>query len=86
LIPLARYLFINRSHFFVSDFGIDLMALPFFHWQMAILAKACVNRDPKQRPKMRDVVVSLMKLNSTIDDESRTGSAELSLAVEHDSN
>ena len=58
----------------------------FFHWQMAKLAKACINRDPKQRPKMRDVVVSLMKLNSTIDVESRTGSAELSLAMEHDSN
>ncbi|AES99912.2 LysM receptor kinase K1B [Medicago truncatula] len=54
--------------------------------KMAKLAKACINRDPKQRPKMRDLVVSLMKLNYTIDDESRTGSAELSLAVEHDSN
>ncbi|AES99915.2 LysM receptor kinase K1B [Medicago truncatula] len=54
--------------------------------KMAKLAKACINRDPKQRPKMRDVVVSLMKLISTIDDESRTDSAELSLDVEHDSN
>jgi len=53
---------------------------------MAKLAKACINRDPKQRPKIREVVVSLMKLKSTIDDESRTGSAELSLVVEHDSN
>jgi len=53
---------------------------------MARLAKACINRDPKQRPTMRDVVVSLMKLNSSIDNGSSTGSAALSLAMEHDSN
>nr|WIL59890.1 nodulation protein [Melilotus officinalis] len=58
----------------------------FFHWQMAKLAKACINRDPKQRPTMRAVVVSLMTLNSTIDDGSRTGSSELSTTMEHDSN
>ncbi|XP_045829751.1 lysM domain receptor-like kinase 3 [Trifolium pratense] len=35
--------------------------------KMAQLAKTCINRDPKRRPRMGDVVVSLMKLNSTID-------------------
>nr|WIL59889.1 nodulation protein [Melilotus officinalis] len=53
--------------------------------EKAQLAKACINRDPKQRPRMRSVVVSLMKLNSTIDDGSRTN-AELSTTIEHDSN
>ncbi|PNX72781.1 receptor-like protein kinase, partial [Trifolium pratense] len=36
--------------------------------KMTQLAKTCTNRDPKQRPRMRAVVVSLMKLNSSIDD------------------
>jgi hypothetical protein len=58
----------------------------FFHLQMTQLAKACINRDPKQRPTMRSVVVSLMKLNSTVYDGSRTDSASLSLTMEHDSN
>ncbi|RHN57367.1 putative protein kinase RLK-Pelle-LysM family [Medicago truncatula] len=43
--------------------------------KMAKLAKACINRDPKQRPTMRDVVVSLMELNSSIDNKNSTGSA-----------
>ncbi|KAK2377420.1 lysM domain receptor kinase [Trifolium repens] len=52
--------------------------------KMAQLAKACINRNPKQRPRMGDVVVSLMKLNFTIDDGSRRDGAALSLAIEHD--
>ncbi|CAI8586558.1 unnamed protein product [Vicia faba] len=52
--------------------------------KMAQLAKDCTNRDPKGRPRMRDVVVSLMKLNSTIDDGSMTSSEALSLIIEHD--
>ncbi|GAU14472.1 hypothetical protein TSUD_250120 [Trifolium subterraneum] len=52
--------------------------------KMAQLAKACINRDPKRRPRMGDVVVSLMKINSTIDDGCRIDSAALSLAIEHD--
>lgn len=51
---------------------------------MAQLAKDCTNRDPKGRPRMRAVVVSLMKLNSTIDDGSMRGSEALSPIVEHD--
>ncbi|WJX59102.1 hypothetical protein P8452_44473 [Trifolium repens] len=43
--------------------------------KMAQLAKACINRNPKQRPRMGDVVVSLMKLNFTIDDGSRRDGA-----------
>ncbi|CAJ2653725.1 unnamed protein product [Trifolium pratense] len=39
--------------------------------KMTQLAKTCINQDPKRRPRMGDVVVSLMKLNSTIDDGSR---------------
>lgn len=35
---------------------------------MAQLAKACTDRDPKQRPPMRSVVVVLMALNSATDD------------------
>ncbi|XP_045830259.1 lysM domain receptor-like kinase 3 isoform X2 [Trifolium pratense] len=56
--------------------------------KMARLAKACINRDPKRRPTMRSVVVSLMTLNSTIYDYdgSRADSASLSLTMEHDSN
>ncbi|KAI5433635.1 LysM domain receptor-like kinase 3 [Lathyrus oleraceus] len=52
--------------------------------KMAQLAKDCTNRDPKGRPRMRAVVVSLMKLNSTIDDGSMRGSEALSPIVEHD--
>ncbi|XP_058746812.1 lysM domain receptor-like kinase 3 [Vicia villosa] len=52
--------------------------------KMAQLAKACTARDPKRRPRMRDVVVSLMKLYSTIDDESMTSSEALSLIMGHD--
>ncbi|KAK2377413.1 lysM domain receptor kinase [Trifolium repens] len=52
--------------------------------KMTQLAKACINRDPKQRPTMRSVVVSLMTLNSTISDG--TDSTSLSLTMEHDSN
>ncbi|WJX59084.1 hypothetical protein P8452_44462 [Trifolium repens] len=52
--------------------------------KMTQLAKACINRDPKQRPTMRSVVVSLMTLNSTINDG--TDSTSSSLAMEHDSN
>ncbi|XP_058743192.1 lysM domain receptor-like kinase 3 [Vicia villosa] len=52
--------------------------------KMAQLAKDCTNRDPKGRPRMRAVVVSLMKLNSTIDDGNMTGSEALSLTMEHD--
>ncbi|KAK2431248.1 lysM domain receptor kinase [Trifolium repens] len=52
--------------------------------KMAQLAKAGINRNPKQRPRMGDVVVSLMKLNFTIDDGSRRDGAALSLAIEHD--
>ncbi|PNY04449.1 receptor-like protein kinase [Trifolium pratense] len=51
--------------------------------KMTQLAKACINRDPKQRPTMRSVVVSLMTLNSTIDNGNRIDSAALSLAMEH---
>jgi hypothetical protein len=58
----------------------------FFHLQMAKLARAGLNRDPKRRPTMRAVVVSLMTLNSTIDDGSMTVSAALSNVKEHDSN
>ncbi|MCH98681.1 receptor-like protein kinase [Trifolium medium] len=47
--------------------------------KMAQLAKACINRDPKRRPRMGDIVVSLMKLNYTIDDGSRIDIAALSL-------
>nr|BAF98604.1 CM0545.470.nc [Lotus japonicus] len=36
--------------------------------EMAQLAKACTDRDPKQRPPMRSVVVVLMALNSATDD------------------
>nr|XP_004491135.2 lysM domain receptor-like kinase 3 isoform X2 [Cicer arietinum] len=54
--------------------------------KMAQLAKACTNRDPKRRPTMRDAVVSLMKLNSTMDDRTRADSAVLSHDMEHDSN
>ncbi|CAJ2653707.1 unnamed protein product [Trifolium pratense] len=56
--------------------------------KMARLAKACINQDPKRRPTMRSVVVSLMTLNSTIYDYdgSRADSASLSLTMEHDSN
>lgn len=53
---------------------------------MAKLARACLNQDPKRRPTMRAVVVSLITLNSTIDDGSRTASAALSTVMEHDSN
>nr|AAQ73154.1 LysM domain-containing receptor-like kinase 1 [Medicago truncatula] len=53
--------------------------------KMAKLARACLNRDPKRRPTMRAVVVSLMTLNSTIDDGSRSASAALSTVMEHDS-
>ncbi|XP_058746667.1 lysM domain receptor-like kinase 3 [Vicia villosa] len=52
--------------------------------KMAQLAKDCTNRDPKGRPRMRAVVVSLMKLNSIIDDGNMTGSEALSLTMEHD--
>jgi len=51
---------------------------------MAQIAKACTSRDPRQRPRMRAAVASLMKLNSTIDDGSGTDSAALSLSMEHD--
>ncbi|WJX59079.1 hypothetical protein P8452_44457 [Trifolium repens] len=46
------------------------------------LAKTCTNRDPKQRPRMRAVVLSLMKLNSTIDDGSMIVSEALSPTME----
>ncbi|XP_058732847.1 lysM domain receptor-like kinase 3 [Vicia villosa] len=52
--------------------------------KMAQLAKDCTNRDPKRRPRMRVVVVSLMKLNSTIDDGSMTSSEALSPIKELD--
>ncbi|WJX64330.1 hypothetical protein P8452_49128 [Trifolium repens] len=50
--------------------------------KMTQLAKTCTNRDPKQRPRMRAVVVSLMKLNSTIDDGSMIVSEALSPTME----
>nr|WIL59891.1 nodulation protein [Melilotus officinalis] len=49
-----------------NNYSIDSIS------KMAQLAKACTNRDPRQRPRMRAVVVSLMNLNSTIDDERST--------------
>jgi hypothetical protein len=75
----------SHKHFCISDFSTIRQVLPvFFHLQMTQLAKACINRDPKQRPTMRSVVVSLMTLNSTISDG--TDSTSLSLTMEHDSN
>ncbi|XP_045829880.1 lysM domain receptor-like kinase 3 isoform X1 [Trifolium pratense] len=52
--------------------------------KMTQLAKTCTNRDPKQRPRMRAVMVSLMKLNSSIDDRSMIVSEALSPTMEHD--
>ncbi|XP_058748314.1 lysM domain receptor-like kinase 3 [Vicia villosa] len=52
--------------------------------KMAQLAKDCTNRDPKGRPRMRAVVVSLMKLNSSIDDGSMRSSEALSPIKELD--
>nr|ARX80053.1 LykX receptor-like kinase [Pisum sativum]ATQ39299.1 LysM domains-containing receptor-like kinase [Pisum sativum] len=52
--------------------------------KMTQLAKDCTNRDPKGRPRMRVVVVSLMKLNSSIDEGNMRGSEALSPIVEHD--
>ncbi|MCH80512.1 receptor-like protein kinase [Trifolium medium] len=46
--------------------------------KMTQLAKTCTNRDPRQRPRMRAVVVSLMKLSTTIDDSSMIVSKALS--------
>ncbi|KAK2431233.1 lysM domain receptor kinase [Trifolium repens] len=63
-----------------DDYSIDSIN------KMTQLAKACINRDPKQRPTMRSVVVSLMTIYSTVYDGSRTDSASLSLTMEHDSN
>ncbi|CAL5190331.1 unnamed protein product [Lathyrus oleraceus] len=52
--------------------------------KMTQLAKDCTNRDPKGRPRMRAVVVSLMKLNSSIDEGNMRGSETLSPIVEPD--
>jgi hypothetical protein len=74
----------NHKHFCVFLVSVSYNTYLFFHLQMTQLAKTCTNRDPKQRPRMRAVVVSLMKLNSTIDDGSMIVSEALSPTMEHD--